>query len=107
MRIGYLPQEPQLDPERSVKDNIMDGLRDKVELLERFDQLSELMADPNADFDAILTEQAEVQSAIDASDAWNLNHLVESTRAALQCPSDDKDVASLSGGERRRVALCR
>lgn len=106
-RIGYLPQEPFIDPEKSVKENILEGLKEKLDLLDRFNELSEKLADPEADFDVILAEQAEVQDKIDHFDGWNLDHLVEIAREALQCPPDDKDVATLSGGERRRIALCR
>jgi sulfate-transporting ATPase len=107
LRVGYLQQEPQLDPSKNVHHNIMDGLKEKTDLLDRFEQLSAAMAEPDADLDAILEEQANVQSQIDHYDCWNLSHTVQIAKEALRVAPDDADVTLLSGGERRRVALCR
>lgn len=107
LRVGYLAQEPQLDAAKDVHGNIMDGLKEKTDLLRRFDAISEAMGDPDADFDALLEEQAAVQTRIDEFDCWNLDHLVAQAKTALRVPPDDADVTKLSGGERRRVALCR
>ena len=107
LRVGYLAQEPALDEGRSVHDNIMDGLRAKTALLERFDALSAAMGEEGADFEALLAEQAEVQAAIEAQGAWSLAHVVQQAKEALRVPPDGAAVATLSGGERRRVALCR
>ena len=107
MRVGYLQQEPQLDPSKTVHGNVMDGLKEKTALLERFEAISEAMADPEADFEKLIEEQAEVQGHIDAANAWALEHTVEAAKRALRVPPDTADVSQLSGGERRRVALCR
>lgn len=107
IRVGYLEQEPVLDPAKDVHGNIMDGLREKTQLLKRFEELSESLGDPDCDFDKVLAEQAEVQDAIEAAGAWALEHTVDIAKTALRVPVDDADVSALSGGERRRVALCR
>ena len=107
LRVGYLAQEPALDEAKSVHDNIMGGLRAKTALLERFDALSAAMGEEGADFEALLAEQAEVQAAIEAQGAWSLAHVVQQAKEALRVPPDGAAVATLSGGERRRVALCR
>jgi len=107
MRVGYLQQEPELDASKTVHGNVMDGLREKTDLLRRFEEISEAMADPEADFEQLIEEQAEVQGKIDAANAWALEHTVEAAKRALRVPPDSADVAQLSGGERRRVALCR
>ena len=105
--VGYLPQEPQLDPTKSVRENVMEGLGEIKVLLDRFNAVSAEMADPDADFDALLTEQAELQEKIDAADAWDVDRTVDIAMDALRCPPDDADIAQLSGGEKRRIALCR
>ncbi len=105
--VGYLPQEPELDPAKNVQENVLDALADTKALVDRFNEVSGLMADPDADFDALLGEQAELQEKIDAADAWDLERTVEIAMDALRCPPSDADVTKLSGGERRRVALCK
>ena len=107
--VGYLAQEPDLDPALNVTDNIMTGLADTKELLDRFDIISARFSDPLSDdeMNALIGEQAEVQEKIDALDAWDLPRQVEIAMDALRCPPGDADVNLLSGGERRRVALCR
>uniref|UniRef100_K3WJ47 ABC transporter domain-containing protein n=1 Tax=Globisporangium ultimum (strain ATCC 200006 / CBS 805.95 / DAOM BR144) TaxID=431595 RepID=K3WJ47_GLOUD len=107
LKIGYLQQEPYLDPEKNVYENIMDGLKESQDLLKRFDDVSMAMGEPDADFDALLAEQAELQDKIEHLACWDLSHEVEKAMAALRVPARDADVTVLSGGERRRVALCR
>jgi ATPase subunit of ABC transporter with duplicated ATPase domains len=107
IHIGYLPQEPELDPSKDVRGNVMEGLGDMADKLARFNEISEAFADPDADFEALLTEQAELQSAIDAADGWEINSKLDRAGAALNLPPWEASVATLSGGERRRVALCR
>ncbi|KAF1317916.1 Atp-binding protein, partial [Globisporangium splendens] len=107
LKIGYLQQEPYLDPEKNVYENIMDGLKESQDLLKRFDDVSMAMGEPDADFDALLAEQAELQDKIEHLGCWDLSHEVEKAMAALRVPARDADVSVLSGGERRRVALCR
>jgi energy-dependent translational throttle protein EttA len=106
-KVGYLAQEPQLDPTKTVQENVMEALRETKALVDRFNEVAEMMADPDADFDALLTEQADLQEKIDAADAWDLERGVEIAMDALRCPPGDASVEKLSGGERRRVALCR
>jgi ATP-binding cassette ChvD family protein len=105
--VGYLPQEPQLDPEKDVLGNVMEGVGATAALLKEFEDVSNAMADPDADFDALLAKQAELQEKIDHADAWDVQRKVEIAMDALRCPPGDADVTKLSGGERRRVALCR
>ena len=105
--VGILEQEPHLDAARNVLDNVEDGVRPLRDLLDRFAEISAKFAEPDADFDALLAEQAKVQEAIDSKDAWSLDQAVEHAMDALRLPDGDRDVESLSGGERRRVALCR
>eukprot|EP00466_Bigelowiella_natans_P020937 jgi/Bigna1/71861/fgenesh1_pg.17_\ len=107
IKIGYLEQEPELDPDKTVDENIMDGIKEKQQLLKEYESISEEFAKEDADFDALVERQAELQTEIDALDCWDLNHEVETARRALNCPPGDSDVENLSGGERRRVALCR
>lgn len=107
LRIGYLQQEPYLDPEKNVYENIMDGLKESQDLLKRFDEVSMAMGEPDADFDALLAESAELQDQIEHLGCWDLSHEVDKAMAALRVPARDADVEVLSGGERRRVALCR
>jgi energy-dependent translational throttle protein EttA len=109
IRVGYLEQEPQLDPSKSVKENVMDGVRPVADMMERFNAISALMADPpeDADFDALMTEMGELQEKIDAVDGWTLDNQLEIAMDALRCPPGDAEVTNLSGGERRRVALTR
>ena len=105
--VGYLPQEPQLDPSKDVVGNVADGIGDQRDLLIRFNEVCAAFADPDADFDALLSEQAELQTKIDAAHAWDLERTLEIAMDALRLPPADADVSKLSGGERRRVALCR
>lgn len=105
--VGYLAQEPRLDDQKTVAENVADGLGESVALVERFAEVCAAMADPEADFERLLAEQAELQSKIDASGAWDLNRTIEIAMDALRLPPGDADVSHLSGGERRRVALCR
>ena len=109
IRVGYLPQEPQLNPKKSVKENVMDGVREVADMLERFNAISAIMGDPpeDADFDALLAEMGDLQEKIDAVDGWTLDNQLEIAMEALRCPPGDWEVENLSGGERRRVALCR
>jgi ATP-binding cassette ChvD family protein len=105
--VGYLSQEPQLDPTKDVVGNVADGVAEQRDLLLRFNEVCALMADPDADFDALLTEQADLQTKIDAANAWDLERTLDIAMDALRLPAPDADVSTLSGGERRRVALCR
>ncbi|HEY2065575.1 MAG TPA: energy-dependent translational throttle protein EttA, partial [Gemmatimonadaceae bacterium] len=106
-KIGYLPQEPQLDPTKNVRENVELAVADQRKLLERFNAISAAFAEPDADFDKLLEEQARVQERIDTLDLWNLDNKLEIAMDALRLPPDDADVTKLSGGEKRRVALCR
>jgi sulfate-transporting ATPase len=105
--VGLLEQEPRLDPDKDVRGNVEDGVRPLRDLLDRFDEISAAFGEPDADYDALLAEQARVQDAIDRADAWQLDDHLGHAMDALRLPDGDRDVESLSGGERRRVALCR
>jgi energy-dependent translational throttle protein EttA len=105
--VGLLEQEPDLDPAKDVRGNVEDGVRPLRDLLDQFNDVSAGFAEPDADFDALLAEQAAVQDAIDRSDAWQLDDHLDHAMDALRVPEGDRDVTTLSGGERRRVALCR
>src|SRR3984885_2244282 len=105
--VGYLSQEPQLDPTKDVVGNVADGIAEQRDLLIRFNEVCAAMADPEADFDALLSEQSDLQTKIDAANAWDLERTIEIAMDALRLPPGDADVTTLSGGERRRVALCR
>jgi sulfate-transporting ATPase len=105
--VGYLAQEPQLDPAKNVRDNVMDGVGAVRDLLVRYDEVMAMWGDPDADYDKVGALQADLEDKLQAADAWNLDRNVEIAMDALRCPADDADVATLSGGERRRVALCR
>ena len=104
---GLLEQEPRLDPAKDVRGNVEDGVRPLRDLLDRFNEISVGFAEPDADFDTLLAEQAKVQDAIDRADAWQLDDHLDHAMDALRLPDGDRDVETLSGGERRRVALCR
>ena len=108
-KVGYLSQEPQLDPDKDVAANIMEGLSETKALLDRFDAVSARFAEELSDdeMNALIAEQAELQEKIDAINGWDLQRTVEIAMDALRCPSGEADVTKLSGGERRRVALCR
>jgi ATP-binding cassette ChvD family protein len=105
--VGYLSQEPQLDPTKDVVGNVADGVAEQRDLLLRFNEVCAAMADPEADFDALLSEQSDLQAKIDAANAWDLERTLDIAMDALRLPPPDADVSTLSGGERRRVALCR
>jgi energy-dependent translational throttle protein EttA len=105
--VGLLEQEPELDPAKDVRGNVEDGVRPLRDLLDRFNEISAGFAEPDADYDALLAEQAKVQDAIDRADVWQLDDRLDHAMDALRLPEGDRDVETLSGGERRRVALCR
>jgi ATP-binding cassette ChvD family protein len=107
--VGYLEQEPQLDATKSVLENVKDGARATADLVDRFNEISNIMADPpeDVDFDALMDEMGELQGKIDAVDGWTLDNQLEIAMEALRCPPSDWPVESLSGGEKRRVALTR
>jgi len=105
--VGFLPQEPALDPTKDVLGNVTEGVAEVRSLLDRYEQVCEAMGAADADFDKLLAEQAELQDRIDAAGAWDLDRTLEIAMDALRLPAGDADVARLSGGERRRVALCR
>ncbi|MFM7536573.1 MAG: energy-dependent translational throttle protein EttA [Acidimicrobiales bacterium] len=105
--VGYLAQEPELDPAKDVLGNVMDGVGEVKALRDRYDEVMAMWGDPDADYDKVGALQAELEDRIAATDAWNLERNVEIAMDALRCPPDDADVRLLSGGERRRVALCR
>ena len=109
VRIGYLPQEPQLDPSRDVRGNVMQGVRDQQALLDQFNEISMKFAEPMGDdeMNRLLEKQGTLQERIDALGLWELDHKVEMAMDALRLPPGDADVTKLSGGEKRRVALCR
>jgi ATP-binding cassette ChvD family protein len=105
--VGYLPQEPRLDPDKDVAGNVTDGVAELKQLLVRFDEVCSAMGDPDADFDKLLAEQSQLQDRIDAAGAWELDRKIEIAMDALRLPPADADVTTLSGGEVRRVALCK
>ena len=109
IRIGHLAQEPELDPSRNVIENVMEGVAETRDLLARFEAVSARFAEPLDDeaMNALIEEQSALQERIDAADAWDIDRKVEIAMDALRCPPGETDVATLSGGERRRVALCR
>ena len=105
--VGFLKQEPELDPNKDVLGNVEDGVSETKALLDRYNEVCDAMADPEADFDKLLGEQSALQDKIDAAGAWDLDRTLEIAMDALRLPPGDADVTTLSGGERRRVALCR
>ena len=107
--VGYLEQEPQLDPSKTVLENVKDGARATADLVDRFNEISNIMADPpeDVDFDALMEEMGDLQGKIDAVDGWTLDNQLEIAMEALRCPPGDWSVESLSGGEKRRIALTR
>ncbi|MBD8678982.1 energy-dependent translational throttle protein EttA [Sphingomonas sp. CFBP 13720] len=109
VKVGYLAQEPKLDPTKNVIDNVKDGVRPVADLVDRFNAISAEMGDPqdDTDFDKLLEEMGELQAKIDAVDGWSLDNQLEIAMEALRCPPGDASVENLSGGEKRRVALCK
>ena len=106
-KVGMLEQEPKLDAKKDVLGNVMDGAGEMARMLARFEEVSNAFSDPDADMDKLIAEQAELQEKIDAGNGWDLGRTVDIAMDALRCPPGDADVEKLSGGERRRVALCR
>ncbi|HUP69368.1 MAG TPA: ATP-binding cassette domain-containing protein, partial [Acidimicrobiales bacterium] len=105
--VGHLAQEPKLDAEKDVLGNVTEGVAETRAVLDRYNAVCEAMGEPDADFDSLLTEQADLQDKIDAAGAWDLDRTLEIAMDALRLPAPDADVTTLSGGERRRVALCK
>ena len=105
--VGMLAQEPNLDDSKNVLENVQEGVAETMAMLARFNEVSAQMADPDADFDALMAEMGTLQEAIDHKNAWDLDNQLEQAMDALRCPPSDADVSVLSGGERRRVALCK
>ncbi|MFM1777935.1 MAG: hypothetical protein RL741_553, partial [Actinomycetota bacterium] len=105
--VGMLAQEPHLDDSKNVLENVQEGVAETMAMLARFNEVSAQMADPDADFDALMAEMGTLQEAIDHKNAWDLDNQLEQAMDALRCPPSDADVSVLSGGERRRVALCK
>jgi sulfate-transporting ATPase len=107
VKVGLLEQEPGLDPSKDVLGNVMDGAGEMAKMLARFEEVSNAFSDPDADMDKLIAEQGELQEKIDAGNGWDLGRTVEIAMDALRCPPSDANVEKLSGGEKRRVALCR
>ena len=105
--VGYLEQDPKLDPEKTVRECVQEGVKPIMDALREYDEVNMAFGEPDADFDKLLARQAELQDKLDATDAWNIDQKLDRAMDALRCPADDAKVATLSGGERRRVALCR
>ncbi len=105
--VGYLEQEPALDPSKTVKEIVQEGVQEVMDLLAEYEQINEKFADPDADFDNLIARQGELQELLDHADAWNIDNKLERAMDALRCPAEDMLTANLSGGEKRRVALCR
>ena len=105
--IGYLEQEPHLDPDKTVKEIVQEGVQEIVDMLAEYERINEQFAEPDADFDKLIARQGELQELLDHADAWNLDNKLERAMDALRCPAEEAMVSVLSGGERRRVALCR
>ena len=105
--IGYLEQEPHLDPTKTVKEIVQEGVQEIVDMLAEYERINEQFAEPDADFDKLIARQGELQELLDHADAWNLDNKLERAMDALRCPAEEALVSVLSGGERRRVALCR
>ena len=102
-----MEQDPQLDPTKTVRECVQEGVQPIMDMLREYDEINMAFAEPDADFDKLLARQAELQDKLDAADAWNIDQRLDRAMDALRCPADDENVQHLSGGERRRVALCR
>ena len=105
--VGYLEQDPKLDPTKTVKEIVQEGVQEIVDMIAEYDRINEQFAEPDADFDKLIARQGELQELLDHADAWNLDNKLERAMDALRCPPEDWKVENLSGGEKRRVALCR
>ena len=105
--VGYLEQDPKLDPNKTVREVVQEGVQPIMDMLKEYDDINLAFGEPDADFDKLLARQAELQDKLDAADAWNIDQRLDRAMDALRCPPDDANVTTLSGGERRRVALCR
>ena len=105
--VGYLEQDPKLDPNKTVREVVQEGVQPIMDMLREYDEINMAFGEPDADFDKLLARQAELQDKLDAADAWNIDQKLDRAMDALRCPPDDASVTTLSGGERRRVALCR
>ena len=105
--VGYLEQEPKLDDSKTVKEVVQEAVQEVVDLLKEYDEVNNAFAEPDADFDKLIARQGELTELLEAHDAWNLDQKLERAMDALRCPDEDQLVKNLSGGERRRVALCR
>jgi len=105
--VGYLEQEPHLDPTKTVKEIVQEGVQEIVNMLAEYEQINEQFAEPDADFDKLIARQGELQELLDHADAWNLDNKLERAMDALRCPPEEALIKNLSGGELRRVALCR
>lgn len=105
--VGYLEQEPLLDPNKTVKEIVQEGVQEIMDMMAEYDRINEQFADPDADFDKLIARQGELQELLDHADAWNIDNKLERAMDALRCPPEEAIVRNLSGGERRRVALCR
>ena len=105
--VGYLEQDPKLDATKTVREVVQEGVQPIMDMLKEYDDINMAFAEPHADFDKLLARQAELQDKLDAADAWNIDQKLDRAMDALRCPPDDATVTTLSGGERRRVALCR
>ena len=105
--VGYLEQDPKLDPSKTVREVVQEGVQPIMDMLKEYDDINMAFAEPDADFDKLLARQAELQDKLDAADAWNIDQKLDRAMDALRCPPDDANDTTLSGGERRRVAHCR
>jgi len=105
--VGYLEQDPKLDPNKTVKEIVQEGVQEIVDMIAEYDKINEQFAEPDADFDKLIARQGELQELLDHADAWNLDNKLERAMDALRCPPEEWKIENLSGGERRRVALCR
>lgn len=105
--VGYLEQDPKLDATKTVREVVQEGVKPIMDMLKEYDEINMAFGEPDADFDKLLARQAELQDKLDAADAWNIDQKLDRAMDALRCPPDDASVTTLSGGERRRVALCR